>query len=85
MNISEGHETDHRDGEMAGEPGSKDRRETEEEREGQGQHNGLNCCVPLNSYAEILIPMVFGGGVFGRGLGTSFIRMEPSGIGLVPL
>lgn len=32
---------------------------------------GLNVCVPPNSYAEILIPIViiFGSGAFGRQLG----------------
>lgn len=47
MNVSEGCEIDHRNGGMAGEPGSKDRQEEPgEKREGQGQCHGLKFCVP---------------------------------------
>ena len=71
MNVSEGGEIDHRNGEKAREPGSKGRWEPGGKREGEGQCNGQKVCVlpqihMLNSNPSV---MVFGGKAFGRQLG----------------
>ena len=84
MNVSEGGEIDHRNGEKAREPGSKGRWEPGGKREGEGQCNGQKVCVlpqihMLNSNPSV---MVFGDGILG---GNSFMRMESSWIRLVLL